>query len=800
MSPLILDIPSIAITGSSGKTSTREMITSVIERKWKILKTTGNFNLPRHTKEMVERYDPSIQAIILELGMGKQGAGEKHCSYIQPNMSIITNIGSAHYGNLGNSLESTAKFKSVLIKNMKPDGILFLNKDDKNSELLDTTTFIGELITVGIENSADYQAREIEYLDDGISLQITLDNVSEKFFIPVFGFHNVYNALFAIATCHRLKFTPSEIRLGLENHKAPIKRLNFIALSNQSLLINDTVNANPESVKTAIDVMIERAKDKKKIVVLGSMLELGDYTVAGHKEVGKYIAEKKVDEVYTFGEDAKWIGISAVAEGCPRRQVHHFENRDNLHRDLKKSIDQNSIILVKGSSLMKMDTTVQYIQNRFMYSISFDKDADNTFIYLSEQTLQKMKIESNNITLHFGALTKNYQISIDDTLAPGKIILSSKLANRLSIPDLPYEYYIEENQLFLGPVIGLLIYPRYYQDPRQQLLRFSNYDKIKGLIFLFRPTTINLKNKTIKGFYFNPETKTFIFGTFPYPSVIFNRLPLKGKMFKYLKKHVGNIFNYPYQNTNKLDFWKQMSKQPEIIPHLPLTQKYENVNSLLQAFKKFDSVYLKPTTLAGGKGIFHVKSSNEGYVLSDNLGNTFPIKSRQELSLKLKENLEQNRQYIIQQEISCSNNLGNKIDFRVYLQKDYTKKWKYSGMETKVAKTGSIISNSTNRERVIPGETALMEIYGLDENQAKQKIREISRLCIKVLKVMEQNGYLLGDAAVDLVIDQNHYIWLLEVQLNYCAELKAWRTEDEQQVLPMILPKPFEYAKALAGF
>ncbi len=159
----------------------------------------------------------------------------------------------------------------------------------------------------------------------------------------------------------------------------------------------------------------------------------------------------------------------------------------------------------------------------------------------------------------------------------------------------------------------------------------------------------------------------------------------------------------------------------------------------------------------------------------------------------------ENKKYIVQQEIPF-NSSGNKIDFRVYFQKDITKNWKYSGMETKVAKKGSIISNSKNRERIIPGATALKEIYQLNKNQMEQKIKEITQLCIEVLKLMENDRNHIGDAAVDLVIDENNKVWLLEVQLNYAAEIKANRTEDEQLILPKILPTPFEYAKALAGF
>lgn len=145
-------------------------------------------------------------------------------------------------------------------------------------------------------------------------------------------------------------------------------------------------------------------------------------------------------------------------------------------------------------------------------------------------------------------------------------------------------------------------------------------------------------------------------------------------------------------------------------------------------------------------------------------------------------------------------NVGNKIDYRIYLQKDYSKNWKYSGMETKVGQKNSIISNSRNRERILAGESALKGFYQLNDAQVQQKVEEITNLCIRVLKIMEKRGHQLGDAAVDLVIDQNQKVWLLEVQINYAAEIKANREADERRVLPFVLPTPFEYAKALTGF
>lgn len=799
MESLLVNIPTIAITGSSGKTTTREFIAPILKTKWKILKTQDNKNLPLHTRQTINRFNPSHQAILLELGMGKKGAAEKHCNIIRPNISIITNIGTAHFGNLGNSIKSTAKYKSALITHMKPKGLLLINKDDKNSELLIIKNFKGKLITVGIHSKADYRASNIKYLDNGMSFEVRLDKNKETFFIPTFGFHNVLNALFAIAISYHLKFTPSEIRLGLKNFKTPIKRLNIYDLCNNSLLIDDTVNANPQSVKAAIDVLSKKGNNKRKIVAMGSMLELGDYSIEGHIEVGRYLAKNNVDNIYTYGEDAVWIQKGAVEAGYSQEKTQHFNTRKELHNALKNSIKPECIILVKGSSSTGMDKTAKYIRNIFMYTVKLN-DSINENIHLSKKTLEKMNIKSDKITLHFGAFTKELIIKIDNNLKLNKFIIPKNLKDNISIPDLPYNYYIEKDHLYLGPVIGLLIYPRYYEEPMQQILRFSNYDEIRGLIFLFKRSSIDLDCQTITGYYYNPKTKGFVLGTFPYPSVIFNRIPTKSGLYKHFVEHIGeNIFNYPYGNTNKWTFWEQMSKQPRIKKHLPKTTKYSNINDLVIMLKKFNSLYLKPTTLAGGSGILFVKKSEKGYLLSDLVGNQQFIKGKEMLSIEIEKKFIKNKKYIIQQAIPFYYQ-ENKIDFRVYLQKNQDKKWIFSGMETKISNVGSIITNSKNRKEIIPGKTALKEIYNLNEDEAENKIKEITKICVRILNVMEKYGHHIGDVAIDLIIDQNHKIWILETQLNYAAEIKAFRKTDEQQVLPAILPTPLEYAKSLTFF
>jgi hypothetical protein len=434
-------------------------------------------------------------------------------------------------------------------------------------------------------------------------------------------------------------------------------------------------------------------------------------------------------------------------------------------------------------------------------SVLIDKELDPIYIHLNEETLKRLNIESNSIILNFGDFKEERTIEINNNLKPNQIKLSSYLSENLSIPDLPYDSYFNENHLFLGPVIGFLETPWFNPKQKTAKLRFSNYDKIKGLIYIFNSKTINQSTKTISGYYYEPTTKSFIKGTFPYPCAIYNRSPMTQNLYRHFKEHIGEkIFNYPYRNDNKYSFWLNMSKIPYIREHLPFTRRYKGVESLVKMLTKYESIFLKPTSLSRGRGIFHIKKADKGYIVSSSTGDKVLIESIETLEKRLNSSIMKNSRYIIQQEIPFTHS-GKKIDFRLYLQKDETKNWKYSGMETKVAKAGSVISNSSNREKVLLGEIALKEIYHLSEDQVKQKTVEITQLCTKILNVMENDEEAhLGDVAFDFILDKRCKVWVLEMQPNYAAERKANRTIDERQVLPYILSTPFEYARALARF
>ncbi|GAA0375058.1 hypothetical protein GCM10008968_33570 [Bacillus horti] len=791
-------VPIIAITGSTGKSTTKEMTDSILRQRLSILKTPGNKNLPLHIKKTMSGLTPKHKAVLLEVGMGRKGAGHRACRYMKPDYVVYTNIGSAHIGNLGNSVQDIATNKSVLMKYMNKGGIVLLNQDDPHSNMLDLNLHKGKFLKVGIHNEADFRATDVKSYEDGIEFTLKTKVHSIHFKIPIYGFHNVYNALFAIALARQFRFSYEDIKAGLEKFKPPIKRMRAYKLANNSLLLDDSVNANPESVVAAINVLNEKRGRKKAIVVLGSMLELGEMTEKAHREMGTYLASNKIDVIYTYGRETLKLKESALAAGFIKEKIHCFNDRHELHKALMKADMTNSVILIKGSAGTKMGLTAELIRQHHSCRIQIHDDQSSEEVQMHPVTFTSLCL-SSKLMIHFGSFSKKINVNQNEGIPLDTIRIPKKLTKEITIPDLEYETRLQGNHLHIGPVIGLAVLPLYINDPEKQNIRFAG-KKFKGLIYMFRPRSDHRHSKVIQGYYYDPKKKTFIEGTFPFPSAIFNRVMLKPTLHRIYSKKIGHkIFNYPYSNTDKWTFWSILSKNKSIKKYLPKTVKYTGVSSALKMVKKHRDVYVKPRNMAGGSGILVLRKSNKRVTLYNQKGKKWDVHSSSHLKSLLKKIMIKGKSYIVQESIFSDYEKG-KIDFRAYVQKDSTGNWTFTGLETKVGKSGSIISNSKNRQEIMPGEKALQTIFRLNEQESKRKINGISTLGIKIMKLMEPHHKLLGDAAIDFVIDPQLRIRILEVQLNYAAEIKQNRTEDERQILPSILFTPFEYATYLAGF
>lgn len=320
-----------------------------------------------------------------------------------------------------------------------------------------------------------------------------------------------------------------------------------------------------------------------------------------------------------------------------------------------------------------------------LFLVKMTNQSNPNFLHINQFTLQAINTKFNRIVLHFGQISKELLLLIDNQLPDYQLVIPQNTFGSFIIPDLPYDCYFQESNLYLGPVIGFIPQEKFYQDPQQMLMRFAKYEEIRGLIFLFRPENINRINKTIEGYYFEPKNKEYIEGLFPLPDVVYNRISLSKKTAKLFNP----IFNYP-NTINKLKFWSLLRKHPDLKAYIPKTMKYSNSKSMLRMVESCNSIYLKPYNKSQGKGIFHLKKDAKGYQLTDGSFNSIHIKNKRQLNRVLKRKLKGS--YLIQQEIP-SIIAGKKIDFRVYLHKDQNNEWFLSGMESKVAKKGSIISN-----------------------------------------------------------------------------------------------------------
>ncbi len=355
--------PIIAITGSAGKTTSKAFLASILSEKWNIFESKDYWNTTEHTKKHAEEINTTHQAVVLEYGMAYPGIITNHCSIIQPNISIITNIGLAHVGNFDGDIKGVAKAKSELIHGMDQHGLLILNKDDDNSKYLETQQFKGKILTVGIHSPADYRAYDIQYKYIGMTFKIKLKGQEIAMYIPILGEHHVYNALNAIAVADYLGFSPSDIKAGL-NFKKPPRRLTLYNCRDAITVIDDTVHSHPQGVRAAIDVLTNIAK-KRKVAIIGQMRELGDLREEEYRKVGEYVYEQDIDLFITYGFRTEEMGAAAVAKGMDPSKVYHFINKDELHALLEKIIKPHDTILVKGASKTNMFDTVKFLDEFF---------------------------------------------------------------------------------------------------------------------------------------------------------------------------------------------------------------------------------------------------------------------------------------------------------------------------------------------------------------------------------------------------------------------------------------------------
>jgi len=347
-------IPFVAVTGSVGKTTAKDMIAAVLGTRYKVLKTEGNFNNNIGLPLTLLRLDRSYEICVLEMGMDKFGEIDYLADIVKPDVGVITNIGDAHIERLG-SRENIFKAKCELLPHIRRDGLLVLNGDDDLLSTLQGGTSV-QTVFCGQGDELDYRARVVG--GDGVShihCRLTTPNMDREVRIPALGEHMIYPALIAAAVGEWFDLTADQIEQGLIRFVPTRMRMNLIHRADQITILDDTYNANPQSVRAAVSVLGD-SHSSWKVAVLGDMLELGPFAPALHAGVGECLGRAGIDCLVAVGEMSAHIAQGARESGVPL--VYHCSGKDEAKTILGQVIKPDSTILVKASRGMKMEELV----------------------------------------------------------------------------------------------------------------------------------------------------------------------------------------------------------------------------------------------------------------------------------------------------------------------------------------------------------------------------------------------------------------------------------------------------------
>ncbi|MDQ5986277.1 MAG: UDP-N-acetylmuramoyl-tripeptide--D-alanyl-D-alanine ligase [Syntrophus sp. SKADARSKE-3] len=353
-------IPVIAVTGSSGKTTTKEMAACILSRTKNILKTQGNFNnligLPLTLMNLTGDHEIAI----VELGTNKPGEIARLTEIAEPDITVITNIGPAHLEGFG-SMDGVWSEKSDIFRFMPAGGTAVINLDDDYIRQF-AGSFTGKCVTFGFGNDADVTAQEIRYDGaKGVRFTLRIREIKNDVVMTVSGRHNISNALAAAALAWAAGASYDDIRRGLEDFKPVAGRMEIIPLKNGAFVINDAYNANPASVGEALNTLQTLKGRGKGIAILGDMLELGDEAEIRHRDIGGLLADTEVNYAYLRGRLAQATAAGALDEGMIEGQVICFTDPVEIMNSLLSRIGPGDWILVKGSRQMKMEELVEHL-------------------------------------------------------------------------------------------------------------------------------------------------------------------------------------------------------------------------------------------------------------------------------------------------------------------------------------------------------------------------------------------------------------------------------------------------------
>ena len=354
----------IAITGSNGKTTTKEMTAQILSRRFRILKNEGNLNnligLPLSLLKLSEEHEIAV----LEMGMNAFGEIRRLREIADPQVSLITNIGRAHLEFLG-SLDGVARAKGELWEDLSEDDWIIVNLDDERVRNLAASARCRKK-TFGIQNPGDVQGGNIHVeAGKGIGFTLRVGREKRNVTLSVFGEHNVYNALAAASLAEVMGVEGEEIALGLEAFQPVYGRGKPIHIADRIHVLDDSYNSNPDSLEAALSAFAEMKGESRGIAVLGDMLEIGPMSNEFHEQAGRHVGAMHFAHLFVFGEAARHMAVGAIASGLEKDRIHFVQNLEELLQTLEKTLAAGDWILVKGSRRMQMERVVEGFKNRF---------------------------------------------------------------------------------------------------------------------------------------------------------------------------------------------------------------------------------------------------------------------------------------------------------------------------------------------------------------------------------------------------------------------------------------------------
>lgn len=354
-------IPVVAVTGSTGKTTTKDLIAGVLEQRFHVLKTSGNYNNEIGLPLTLLQLKHNHQVIVLEMAMRGAGQIASLCEISRPQAGVITNIGKTHLELLG-SQEAIALAKGELLQALPSAGWAVLYGDDPWQVQL-SEQVSGEVIFYGYSDHCSVSASQVVVNKlAGVGFNLTTPDGQTPCFLPLPGAHNVTNALAAAAVGYRFGLTPQEIAAGLQAASLTGMRLEIKQGKGGVTIIDDSYNASPDSTIAALELLAESG-GQRTVAVLGDMYELGAESVDGHRQVGKQAADLQVDCLCTIGQLAEEIAIGAIDAGLGRDLIHIYQEKTEAVSFLRSYLQKGDVVLIKGSRGMKMEEITAAIQD-----------------------------------------------------------------------------------------------------------------------------------------------------------------------------------------------------------------------------------------------------------------------------------------------------------------------------------------------------------------------------------------------------------------------------------------------------